>query len=85
MAQFLDYHGIELNPIYHHAMRVGCWCCPLKTRPDEVLNFCRQYPALAQRAAELEVEIGHTWKNGTSIGNLLRQARSQLPLWATCH
>jgi hypothetical protein len=50
-------------------------------RRAEILNFCRLHPEIAQEAADLEQEIGHTWKERESIGNLLAQARAQLELF----
>jgi len=76
----LRSHGILPNPIYNHATRCGCWCC-IMGRPREVLNFCRLHPDIAQVAADLEQEIGHSWKERQSIGNLLRQAQAQMPLF----
>ena len=68
------------NPVYNYATRCGCWCC-IMGRPVEVLNFCRLHPDIAQQAADLEQEIGHTWKERQSITNLLRQAQAQMPLF----
>lgn len=78
---YLSSHSIEPNPVYSYTSRCGCWCCPLKGNAWTILNFCRLYPDIAQQAADLEKEISHTWKYGQSIGNLLRQAQAQLPLF----
>lgn len=77
---YLRAHHILPNPVYNYATRCGCWCC-IMGREHEVLNFCRLHPNIAQVAADLEEEIGHTWKENQSIGNLLRQAQAQLPLF----
>jgi len=50
-------------------------------RDAEVLNFCRLHPDIAREAADLEAEIGHNWRDRQSIGNLLRQAQAQIPLF----
>ena len=77
---YLRTYHILPNPIYNHATRCGCWCC-IMGRPAEVLNFCRLHPDIAQETADLEREIGHTWKENQSIGNLLRQAQAQMELF----
>jgi 3'-phosphoadenosine 5'-phosphosulfate sulfotransferase (PAPS reductase)/FAD synthetase len=77
---YLRAHHILPNPVYNYATRCGCWCC-IMGRDDEVLNFCRLHPDIAQEAADLEEEIGHAWRDRQSIGNLLRQAQAQMPLF----
>jgi 3'-phosphoadenosine 5'-phosphosulfate sulfotransferase (PAPS reductase)/FAD synthetase len=77
---YLRTHHILPNPVYNYATRCGCWCC-IMARPAKVLNFCRLHPDIAQQAADLEEEIGHTWTARQSIGNLLRQAQAQMPLF----
>lgn len=78
---YLRSYQVEPNPVYQYTDRYGCWCCPLKGTADRVLNFCRLHPDIAQQAADLEQEIGHTWKERQSITNLLRQAQAQMPLF----
>lgn len=78
--QYLSSHDILPNPVYNYAPRANCWCCPM-ARPQALFNFCRQYPGEAQRWANLEVEINHRWHERLSIGNILEQARRQLPLF----
>lgn len=73
-------HDVLPSPVYNYASRANCWCCPM-ARPQELFNFCRQYPDEAQRWADLETEIGHTWGRRQSIGNILRRARAQLALF----
>ena len=77
---YLRVHRVLPNPVYNYATRCGCWCC-IMGRRAEVFNFCRLHPEIAQRAANLEREIGHTWKERQSIGNLLVQAQVQLELF----
>ena len=77
---FLHEHNVSLHPAYRYATRVGCWCCPLGS-PDTVMNFCRLYPRQAQRWANLEREIRHTWQHRQSINNLLRRTELQIPLF----
>lgn len=78
--QLLRSRHILPNPVYNYQSRCGCWCC-IMARPRDILNFCRLHPDIAQVAADLEQEIGHTWKERHSIGNLLRQAQAQIPLF----
>lgn len=80
--QVWDYlaHRILPNPVYNHATRCACWCCPMG-RLSEVLNFCRLHPDIAQKAANLEHEIRHTWREQYSITNLLVQAQAQMSLF----
>ena len=77
--EYLRIHHILPNPVYNYATRCGCWCC-IMGRRVEVLNFCRLHPDIAQKAADLEREIGHTWTERQSIGNLLKQAQAQMCL-----
>ena len=77
----LKSHGIPVNPAYNYTGRVGCWCCPIKGNGETVFRFCQMYPGQAQRWANLEQEINHTWQERHSITNLLRQARAQMPLF----
>lgn len=77
---YLRSHRILPNPIYNHATRCGCWCCIMASK-TQILNFCKLHPEIAQEAADLEREIGHTWKENQSIGNLLAQARAQPDLF----
>jgi 3'-phosphoadenosine 5'-phosphosulfate sulfotransferase (PAPS reductase)/FAD synthetase len=76
----LRTHDILPNPIYNYATRCGCWCCIMGKR-QEVFNFCRLHPGIAQIAADLEVGINHTWRPRWSIGQILRQARAQMDLF----
>lgn len=78
--QHLSDHEVLPNLVYNHATRANCWCCPM-ARPQELFNFCRQYPHEAQRWADLEVEIGHTWQKRLSISNILSRALAQMPLF----
>jgi 3'-phosphoadenosine 5'-phosphosulfate sulfotransferase (PAPS reductase)/FAD synthetase len=78
--QFLRSRHILPNPVYNYQGRCGCWCC-IMGKKHEVLNFCRLHPDIAQIAANLEQEIGHTWKERQSITNLLRQAQAQMLLF----
>lgn len=78
--EYLRGHHILPNPVYNYASRCGCWCCVLG-RTSEAYHFCRLHPDIAQRAADLEEEIGHTWKPRQSIGGLLRQAQAQMTLF----
>lgn len=80
--QCLATHNILPNPVYNYATRANCWCCPM-ARQQELFNFCCKYPEEAQRWADLEVEIGHTWHERMSIGNILKRARAQLNLFST--
>jgi 3'-phosphoadenosine 5'-phosphosulfate sulfotransferase (PAPS reductase)/FAD synthetase len=77
---YLRAHGILPNPMYNYATRCGCWCCIMGKR-QEVFNFCRLHPEVAQIAADLEVEINHTWRPRWSIGQILRQAGAQMDLF----
>jgi 3'-phosphoadenosine 5'-phosphosulfate sulfotransferase (PAPS reductase)/FAD synthetase len=77
---YLRAHGILPNPMYNYATRCGCWCCIMGKR-QEVFNFCRLHPEIAQIAADLEVEINHTWRPRWSIGQILRQAGAQMDLF----
>ena len=78
--EYLRRRGILPNPMYNYAMRCGCWCC-IMGKKREILAFCRLHPEIARKAADLEQEIGHTWRPRWSITNLLRQAQAQMPLF----
>lgn len=78
--QCLADHSILPNPVYNHTSRCGCWNC-IMARPQQLFNFCRLYPDKAQRWADLETEIGHTWTERLSIGNILKQAQAQIALF----
>lgn len=77
---YLRTHRISPNPMYNYATRCGCWCC-IMGKPIEMFNFCQLHPDIAQEAADLEREIGHTWREKYSISNLLMQARAQASLF----
>lgn len=77
---YLHSHHILPNPVYNYATRCGCWCCIMAPKV-QVMSFCKLHPEIAQKAADLEQEIGHTWKKGQSIGSLLAQAQAQLELF----
>lgn len=78
--QCLSDHDTLPNLVYNYAIRANCWCCPMARR-QELFNFCRRYPDEAQRWADLEIEIGHTWHEKQSVGNILKQAKAQLALF----
>ncbi len=55
IQHLLESYDVPPNPVYDHATRCGCWCCPLAPT-YQILNFCRLYPDMAQRWADLEQE-----------------------------
>jgi len=68
----LSRHSISPNPIYTYTDRCGCWCCPL-ARKGQIATFCKMYPSLARRWADLEIEINHTWRQNYSVGDALSE------------
>ncbi len=74
--RMLESRSIMPNPVYNRASRCNCGLC-FQAKRYEILNFCRLCPAVVRAAADLEREIGHTWTERESIGNLLKQAQAQ--------
>ena len=79
--EYLDFHGVERNPVYKYVSRVGCWCCPCDCSNQNVIQFCRQHPELAKRWIDLEREIGMRWRNDVSLASLYNLAQQQLYLF----
>ncbi len=58
---YIHAYGLPVNPLYEHFKRVGCWCCPFKSKsewdktaamyPDKIQLLKSKLDALAERLA----------------------------------
>lgn len=78
---YIRDNGLQPNPVYRHAPRCSCWCCPM-ARPSSVKAFCRVHPEIAVHWATLERDINHTWRSDRSITRILRRTKPQPALIA---
>ena len=69
--------GLPLHSCYEFSKRCSCWCC-IYQHPNVVREYAERQPALYEQACQVEAEIGHRWRDGLALGDLMRQLR--LPL-----
>ncbi len=66
--------GLPLHPCYEFSPRCSCWLCFFQ-HPNVVRTYAEMHPELYAQACELEDEIGHTWKDGLAMNDLMKQGR----------
>jgi len=66
--------GLPLHPCYEFSPRCSCWLCIFQ-HPNVVRAYAEMHPELYAKACELEDEIGHKWKDGLAMSDLMKQGR----------
>lgn len=73
----IEEAGTRAHWAYEAGMpRLSCSFCVLASR-GALVKAAQLRPELAAEYAALEVEIGHTFQNGTSMGDIIEQAATE--------
>jgi len=66
--------GLPLHPCYEFTNRCSCWLC-IFTHPNAARAYAEQRPDMYEQACLLEDAIGHKWRDGLAIGDIMKQGK----------
>ena len=80
VMKILKDADIKLPAFYRWRSTGGCWCCPYQRKRDWI-NLQREHPDLFEAACVEEERSKYTWRQGSSLRGMVREARAQLTLF----